>query len=112
MQFKLLAIAALVAGVSAAGNKTITGNRFVFPFHGLILCASEANTKDSTAVPSTTGGPGGYGGPGGNGTVPTGTPSGVPSSTGAPSSGAFANAVSGGMIGAVVAAGLTLVCSL
>jgi len=112
MQFKLLAIAALVAGVSAAGNKTITGNNtFVFPFHDLIFCASEANTKDSI-VPSTTGGPGGYGGPGGNGTAPTGTPSGVPSSTGAPSSGAFANAVSGSMIGAVVAAGLTLVCSL
>ncbi|CAZ79407.1 unnamed protein product [Tuber melanosporum] len=87
MQFKILAIAALVAGASAATgvhNKTMTNG----------------------TVPTTTGGPGSGIGGGNNGSVPTGSgsPSGAPSSNGA-----YANAISGGLFGAAVAAGLTLV---
>ncbi|RPA98018.1 hypothetical protein L873DRAFT_1808856 [Choiromyces venosus 120613-1] len=81
MQFKILAIAALVAGASAT-NKTHTNG----------------------TVPTTTGGVGGSIGGGSNGTLPTGSPSGAPEPNGA-----FVNAVSGGVFGAVVAAGLTLV---
>ncbi|PWW72063.1 hypothetical protein C7212DRAFT_336942 [Tuber magnatum] len=82
MQFKILTIAALVAGASAAATN---------------------KTMHNGTVPTTTGGPGTGMGGGNNGSIPTGSPS------GAPESGAIANTISGGMIGAAVAAGLTFV---